>query len=307
MLVNIYCSRRCVLKYAAALSAFSLLGNCHGHSMNKQLYGDSDMRYRFYREHKFVIPFINDVTRLIAVTDFRDDSATTVVQERVGQVLTMLEYHAEHEDTAFHTLLEEKGSDVHKSCEDDHKAHAEIFSKIKHSIQAIIDAGTEDDKVRLGYDFYLMFRGFEADNMRHINLEETVVMPELQRFYTDEQLRAVEAQTYEKMTPDEMVHMMQVIFPHMNPQDHLSFLTDIAMATPDKVKKALCGIFQSKNDQTDKPIIAVQEAKQLMAHFSITHQDLEASGVPRRLSYLWEDKKDAEVIETTYDRKAQNQ
>lgn len=260
------------------------------------------MRYRFYREHKFVIPFINDVTRLIATTDFSDDSAVAVVQERVGHALTMLEYHAEHEDTAFHTLLAEKGSTVHQPCENDHKAHAEKFQALTGALEAITEAPNDDEKIRLGYEFYLLFREFEADNMRHINVEERVIMPELQRLYSDEELRAVEAKTYHKMLPDEMVHMMQVIFPHMNPQDRMVFLTDIAIATPDKIKAALCGLFQSHNDITGEPIIGEDEARQLMAHFGVTHADLEASGVPERLSYLWEDKDNATVIETSYDR-----
>lgn len=259
------------------------------------------MRYRFYREHKFVTSFINDVTRLIASTDFSDDAATAVVRERMGQVLTMLEYHAEHEDTAFHTLLVEKGSTVHQSCEADHKAHVERFSALRNAINTILEATNETDKVRLGYDFYLQFREFEADNMHHINVEEREVMPELQRLYTDEELRAVEAKTYHIMTPDQMVHMMQVIFPHMNSQDHFAFLSDIATATPEKIKPALCGVFQSHKEDTGEAIVPEREAQQLMDHFSVTQEDFGACGVPQRLSYLWENKENATVIKTTYD------
>jgi len=86
----------------------------------------------------------------------------------------------------------------------------------------------------MGYTLYLTYRKFAADNLIHLHEEETKILPELQRLYTDDELRQVEAPTYEKMTPEEMIGMMQALFPHMNPSDKSAFLSDIQKLQPEK-------------------------------------------------------------------------
>ena len=69
-------------------------------------------------------------------------------------------------------------------------------------------------------------------------------MPELQRLYSDEELIKIEADTYELMTPENMVHMITVLFPHMNAEDHQAFFSEIEITQPEKfttVKKILAG------------------------------------------------------------------
>jgi hypothetical protein len=73
-----------------------------------------------------------------------------------------------------------------------------------------------------------------GDNLLHLHEEETKLLPELQRLCSDEELRALEHPTYDLMTADEMMEMVQVLFPHMNLSDKSAFLTDIMLAQPKK-------------------------------------------------------------------------
>ena len=63
-------------------------------------------------------------------------------------------------------------------------------------------------------------------------------MPELQKLYSDDELRAIEFGTYAQMTGEQMVEMMNVLFPHMNPSDREFFLMDIRDAQPGKFLEA---------------------------------------------------------------------
>ena len=81
--------------------------------------------------------------------------------------------------------------------------------------------------------------------------EETVILPELQRLYTDKELKAVEAETYHHMTTAELIHMMEILFPHMNPDDKEAFLTDIKESQPEKFIEAWIGI-QSQLDAKER-------------------------------------------------------
>lgn len=102
-------------------------------------------------------------------------------------------------------------------------------------MQYLLDAiKTSPDPIETGYQFYLAFRKFVGDNLLHLHEEETKLLPELQRLCTDEELRAMEHPTYEVMIAEDMVEMIQVLFPHMNFSDKCAFLTDIKLAQPQK-------------------------------------------------------------------------
>tara|TARA_R110000868_G_scaffold8205_3_gene42446 strand:+ start:36900 stop:37469 length:570 start_codon:yes stop_codon:yes gene_type:complete len=174
-------------------------------------------RYRFYREHKFIIPFV----------------------------------------------------------EADHAKHDGLFSAWISALTEIADDVDIEVKKQKGYQFYLSFREFEADNMRHLNDEEMVVMPELQRLYTDEELKAVEAKTYQmvEMTPEAMVGMMAALFPYMDVHDHKIFLEDIHQAAPEKFLPAFSGIAHAQADDGTSALSEI-EVNQLMKQFSVDEATL---------------------------------
>lgn len=221
-------------------------------------------RYRFYREHKFVIPYINDTTRLIAKTDFSDCDQVKTVQKRIEDVIHLLRNHAEHEEKAFHTLLERKGCFVHKKIEIDHKSHEQYFAEWRKNLETIIQEPRENFRLKQGYDFYLLFREFEVKNLLHLNNEEKIVMPALQRFYSDDELKAVEANTYQIMSPEEMIEMMEVLFPYMEVNDYFEFLRDIKDATPSKFDMVFPIILQAKN--SDSTPIMSQRDREILIH-----------------------------------------
>ncbi len=189
------------------------------------------MRYRLYREHKYVSSALNDVERLAAKTDFRNPSDRKKLQEEFEGLKGMLEGHAEWENTRIHELLRRKNSKVHGDAEADHKVQDEQLADLEELLN---QAKTEE----AGYQFYLAYRKFVSDNLAHLHEEETIILPELHRLYTDEELRALDFDTYNKMTPEQMVDMMKVLFPHMSLCDREAFIKDMTDSEPEKFKKA---------------------------------------------------------------------
>ena len=196
------------------------------------------MRYQFYREHKYVCAAVNDVERLIARTDFRDLKEISKVAEAFEDLKQMLQAHAHYENEKLHTLLSHKHSKVYEHAEKDHIIQDEQLKDIQQSIEHIQKIQMNADRIEQGYQLYLKYRKFAADNLLHLHEEETLILPELQRLYTDAELKKVEAKTYHEMTPDQLVDMMEVLFPHMNPIDREAFLSDIYEAEPDKFMMA---------------------------------------------------------------------
>jgi iron-sulfur cluster repair protein YtfE (RIC family) len=200
------------------------------------------MRYKFYREHKYVSFRFDELERLIARTDFRQDEELNKVKKEFEQLIELLEAHARYEDDALHVLLKRKNSAVYKQIEQDHEQLDEQIVSLQTLLNKISDARAEEDKVEAGYQFYLWFRKFSGDNLIHLHEEETIILPELQRLYSDKELKEVEAATYNIMTVQELIQMMEELFPQMNPNDWEAFLTDIQDAVPAKFVEAWNGI-----------------------------------------------------------------
>jgi hypothetical protein len=189
------------------------------------------MRVKLYREHKYVSFALSELERLIAKTDFTDDAAIVHIQSEWRRIREMLEGHAYHEEHHFHALLEKKGSTIHNDANNDHEHQEETFMNLQHLLDGV---ETSPDRVEAGYQFYLAYRKFVGDNLLHLHEEETKLLPELQKLCTDEELRAIEHPIYNVMTVEEMMEMVQVLFPHMNFSDKCAFLTDIKLAEPQK-------------------------------------------------------------------------
>lgn len=195
------------------------------------------MRIKFYREHKYVSAALNSLERLIAKTDFREDAEIEAARKEWIEVSAMLHAHANYEEERLHSLLEKKGSTVHLQAHHQHEEMDAAFPKIDALFEAVLGEDDQEIRVEIGYQLYLTFRKFVGENLLHLHEEETKILPELQRLYTDEQLRCVEDATYQVMTPEQMMDMLKVLFPHMNASDKEAFLEDIKISQPEKFKE----------------------------------------------------------------------
>lgn len=192
------------------------------------------MRYQLYREHKYVSAALNDVERLAGKTDYYSAVQTARLVKEFSALADMLKAHAEYENTSLHELLKKKNSPLFHQIEKDHEGQDQNLDALQKRLIRIENAMKKEEKVVLGYQFYLAFRKFVSDNLAHLHEEETIILPELQRLYTDDELRQIDVETYRVMTSEQMVEMMRGLFPHMNASDREHFLSDIKAAQPEK-------------------------------------------------------------------------
>jgi hypothetical protein len=195
------------------------------------------MRYRFYREHKYVTYRLYEFERHIAQTDFNSHLQIVKLKDQLASLVELMQGHAAHEDQTLHELLKLKGSSLYKSIEADHFHHDKQFKTLAKNLDEILANENKPEQISLGYHFYLAYRLFVSENLRHLHQEETIIMPELQRHYSDDELRAVEFNTYGQMTPEELLDMVIILFPHFNADDRNNFLSDIKAAEPEKFAK----------------------------------------------------------------------
>lgn len=178
------------------------------------------MRRRLYTEHKYVSFRLSEFSRFVATADFTQDTEVAEVKRQFEGIKALMLRHAEHENNSIHPLLAAKGSSVFRRLELDHTHHATVFAQL----DTLLDA-------TMGHDFCLVFLRFEADNLVHQDFEETQLLPELYRLYTDAEILAqVDGPVY--------AAMMTVLFPHFNRLDRQGMLNDIRLAQPEKFLQA---------------------------------------------------------------------
>lgn len=195
------------------------------------------MRYRFYREHKYICSLLNNFESSIAKADFTDPIETAQLAQALDNLADLLKSHAEHEETAIHALLKEKEITYHLSIEAQHTSHEKDFTALKEMLRQNSHLSAEK-QISLGQEFYLSYRFFKSELLEHFHEEETTIMASLLAYYSDAELRQVEAKTYAQMTAHDMTEMVTVLFPHFNSHDKLFFLKEILQAEPDKFKQA---------------------------------------------------------------------
>lgn len=212
------------------------------------------MRYRFYREHKFISAALSDVERLFAQTDFCDDVELKKAEAEFAALANMLTMHAQYENDRIHNLLRIKNSSVHVNAEIEHEQQHASIDAIKRMLDEIRNLKSADEKIEKSYDLYLAYRKFFAENLLHLHEEETLILAELQRNYTDDELQSVAAIAYNEMTPDDMMHMAQGLFPHMNKHDRHAFLTTMHKLVPKKYKQAWPNLQRLLSDDEKKAL-----------------------------------------------------
>lgn len=192
------------------------------------------MRYRFYRVHKYVCFELSEFERQAAKTDFTDLKACNALKQKWLSLALILKHHAEYEDDHIHDLLRHKNSLIQLAAEKEHQEHEQASNNLTNQLDRIATLQEHSERIIEGYEFYLAYRLFYSKMLKHIYDEEKILLPELQALYSDEELAKLQAKTYQKMTPEQMVGMLNVLFPHANPEDMHFFTKEMKAAVPEK-------------------------------------------------------------------------
>lgn len=141
----------------------------------RKLFGrKKEMRYQFYREHKYVSAALNDLERMIARTDFCNSASVEEVRNSLSELTGLMEGHAEYENERLHLLLKQKGSSIlpHTHVEEEHAAQDQQLLAITETLQAITEEVDREKRIEMGRQLYLNFRKFVSDNLAHLHEEE---------------------------------------------------------------------------------------------------------------------------------------
>ena len=161
------------------------------------------MRYNtFYQIHKALRAMLYETAIELQRTDFNNEEESAEALTKIESVVDLFDKHAYHEDTLVFPAVEKYEPSIVDAFEQEHIKDHELGSKLRTLIAMFDSVESDDDKIQLGSNIRKSFVDFLAFNLEHMAKEEEIINNLLWRYYTDEEIRAIEFQIVSKQSPE---------------------------------------------------------------------------------------------------------
>ena len=161
------------------------------------------MRYNtFYQIHKGLRAMLYETAIELQRTDFNDEEESAEALANIENVVNLFDKHAYHEDTLVFPAVEKYEPSVIDAFEQEHVKDHELGSKLRTLIAMFDSVENDDDKIQLGSAIRKSFVDFLAFNLEHMAKEEDIINNLLWRYYTDDDIRAIEYQIVSRQTSE---------------------------------------------------------------------------------------------------------
>ena len=161
------------------------------------------MRYNtFYQIHKALRAMLYETAIELQRTDFNNEEESSEALTKIESVVDLFDKHAYHEDTLVFPAVEKYEPSIVDAFEQEHIKDHELGSKLRTLIAMFDSVKSDGDKIQLGSAIRKSFVDFLAFNLEHMAKEEDIINNLLWRYYTDEEIRAIEFQIVSKQSPE---------------------------------------------------------------------------------------------------------
>lgn len=182
----------------------------------------------FGRIHKAIRLAMSELLVRMGQTSFADTKASAAICDDLRGLLSYCDAHLAHEEEVIAPAARERlpgGMDAF----DSHGEHTRFVAELRAQIDALENAPA-GLRTRVGRTLYLHFSTYVGESFVHMAEEERVLMPLLERFFADDELRALSNAILERRTPAEIAFSGPLLLRALDPQE-LDELTAIAKAS----------------------------------------------------------------------------
>ena len=174
--------------------------------------------------------------------DFRDQNRMRENLEQLRETITLLQEHAEHEETFIHTALEIRVPGITKPFKENHEGDERTFDRMQELGSQIEAVRDNDERVNLGTQLYDMFNTYIGDYLGHLDREEA----ELERGalwgrFTDEELADIDHKLMSSVPPERMALWVTAICNSWNASELTAILVGMKQGAP---TEAFAGMLQ---------------------------------------------------------------
>jgi len=198
------------------------------------------MRYNtFYQVHKALRAMLYDTATELQRTDFNNEREVTSLLANITTVVDVFDKHAYNEDHFVFSAVEQYEPSVVDAFEQEHVRDHELSTQLRTLINIYRSLETDEERIELGSALRKAFVDFIAFNLVHMAKEEDIINNLLWRYYTDEQIRAIEKQIISNQTPESTAVVWKWMIRGLSNAEIISWLRAVEKNAPQVVFKNL--------------------------------------------------------------------
>ena len=194
--------------------------------------GGSANRYDSYLFiHKALRALMADTLVRLGSMDPTDDADTHAVLEQVRQAIALGQSHLAKEEDFVHPAMEARAPGSTGRASSDHASHTVAFEKI---LTACREVEASQGAVRAGRALclYRRFALLLAEDLVHMNTEETENNAVLWATHTDEEIHALAARLVASISPETLSKYLRWMLTANAPRDRVTILSGIRERMP---------------------------------------------------------------------------
>ena len=193
----------------------------------------AQQRFVIYRNiHKAIRHAMYSTALALGAADFRDQKSMRESLEQLRATITLLQEHAEHEETFVHPALESRVPGITKPFEENHEDDERLFDRMRELGSQIEAVGDNDQRVDMGNQLYGIFNTYIGGYLGHLDREEAELEQALWDHFTDQELADIDHQIIGSVPPERMAVLVPVICNSWNASELTATLAGMKQGAP---------------------------------------------------------------------------
>ncbi|MGV3758585.1 MAG: hemerythrin domain-containing protein [Actinomycetota bacterium] len=173
----------------------------------------------------------------------------------VADVVELLVQHAEHEDGPIQPVLEVELPELAERIARDHHVLDGQLADLREMAGDAAALDHPDPRLAV-HRLHLSLAGFTGRYLEHIDVEERLVMPALERAVGPDAVAAIHGAIISGIPPEEMARSLALMIPAMNVEDRVELLGGMRASAPDEVFAGVWSLTGSVLDASEHAELA---------------------------------------------------
>ena len=177
-------------------------------------------REGYAKPHKALRAVMAETLVALGRMDPADDCEVRETMARVEELLVLCERHLHHENEFVHRAIESKRQGASFAFAADHVQHQQAIDSLR-ALARRRDPG-----------LYRRVAGFIAENLEHMEREESEAQALMWELFSDAELEAIEGRIVGSMPPDHAMQFLRWMIPAVSHEERVAFLAGLRHAPP---------------------------------------------------------------------------
>ena len=205
------------------------------------------MRYNiFYQIHKGLRAMLYETAIELQRTDFNSADETDSVLKNITAIVDMFDRHAHTEDSLVFPAVAGYEPSIADAFEQEHVKDHELTEKLRTLILMFGSLNMEEEKIQLGSALRRTFVEFIVFNLEHMAKEEDIINNLLWRYYSDEEILAMEQKIVSSQSPADVAFASQWMLRGLSNQEIVRWLKKVEKNAPEFVFNNLFGMAEKE-------------------------------------------------------------